>query len=199
MVGASDPTTTAEVTADVALASPPVDANVDQYPAPEAHVFTYREGGFYGNLGPMQAGNREPSELYACASSIWTDAAAVSEDRLCADATTNCFGSQTGLCDLPPSPAPAQPSALCAPVEAPIAQGAYARCSSTTSPATPYGTPYTVFLSHPCDLFANDAQCEALLERTTCEGVAVRGGARAPDCSQHPIASRDHQNPPVTK
>jgi hypothetical protein len=203
MVGAGDPTSTAAVTTDVALASPPADpahADFDHYPATEAAVFTYREGGFYGDLGPMRA-DREPSQLYACASSIWTDAAAVSEDRLCADPTTNCFASQTGQCDLPPTPAPAGASTLCTPTEAPMDQAAYAACKATPPAVATFERPYTVYLSHPCDLFASDAPCEALLERTTCETVARRGGGVTREsCAQHPIARRD-RNPgtPVTK
>lgn len=196
MIGAGDPASTAAVTADVALASPPVDPRFDHYPATEAQVFTYREGGFYGNLGPMRS-DGEPRELYACASAIWSDAAAVSEDRLCADPTTNCFASQTGHCDLPPQSAPAAASTLCTPTEAPTGQTAYAACKATTPAAEVFAKPYTVFLSHPCDLFASDTTCEALLERATCETVARRGGGVTRErCLRQPSAGRDK---PVAK
>ncbi len=141
-----------------------VKADKGSYPAPEAEVFTYREGGFYGNVFPPAAvagrNQCEPpiqgkttmlsGELFACYSDVWSRPLAHLADRLCADPeSSECFGNQPLACL-------SEPDARCR--DGRGAGGSYRLCKGDDrAPAWPL--PITVYLNHPCDL-SNDPACK---------------------------------------
>lgn len=123
-----------------------VNATTGQYPAPEADVFTYREGAFYGNLfssaGIQGKQQMLAGDSYACFSSVWRYREAELADRFCGG-VEGCFEHAPGPCF----------------------QAAGQRCKRDDgAPGASYGAclgldgaprwtaPVTVYLNHPCDL-----------------------------------------------
>jgi hypothetical protein len=174
MLGSIEPGVSLAATADVSLvpgagATGAPFATHDSYPAPEAHVFTYREGGFYGSLFTTS----RPADQYVCASEIWKLSDAELTDRRCAGglaSTHGCFANVPGQCDAP-STAP------CTPASATAGSKVYDACPS---PARSWDRPYTTYLNHPCDLFATDDECFPFLVSDV-----LKSSARRPRPERH--------------
>jgi hypothetical protein len=160
MLGSLTPGVPLPAGADVALVrgAPTGEpfATHDAYPAPEAQIFSYREGGFYGSLfSVLPPPSPPPNDKFSCASELWTFPAAQREDRLCAGPTGavlpgGCFGHDPpGQCDVTSDPGSCQAAATVAPAVYDACQG--------TPPAWKH--PYTTYLNHPCDFFATDEEC----------------------------------------
>jgi hypothetical protein len=201
MLGTLDPGDPLPSGSDVALEKMiPEDAKEpfathNEYPASEEHVFTYREGGFFGSIfaptstrdsAACPAEQRLSGDQFACYSDIWTSSAAVFTARFCAgpaDKTPSCFMNPPASCDPPSS------SLKCDPPSGLASAPACDREAATGSPSTepppivyddckydhckvgvaelghPYTHPYTTYLNHPCDLFASDSDCTPFLGR----------------------------------
>ncbi|WP_394838351.1 hypothetical protein LVJ94_15735 [Pendulispora rubella] len=125
------------------------------YPASEEQVFTYPEGGFYGDLSYDATDNEKKrrrgretlhGKMYACFSGIWQNGIAQLSERLCAipSSTTTCFQYTPGACY-------ASQGNRCA-VGAPIPGPAYDDCKETQPTTNTWKEPITVFLNGPCDL-----------------------------------------------
>ena len=163
----------------------------DRYPADEEHVFSYREGGFYGTIfewppitqecpGKQCSSKQCSSELmlsgqqFACHSAIWTPRNAMLANRLCAGSTSqmpSCFVNIPTSCDLPWNSYPTQAS--CAPQvstlapQMPLHPTEYDTCVGTPSGSSSplkFPSPFTTYLNHPCDLFASDLECLQFLD-----------------------------------
>jgi hypothetical protein len=167
------------------LAASPYDA----YPAPEAAVFTYREGAFYGTIFPDPSQARSPGtapigapgnadlagdapeamlsgQQYACYSDIWSEGAAMLANRLCAGPTARvpggCFVNQPGPCDPSEETRRRGTPNLCRATR--DASGApMAELCRSVPPSDDlrwrWSAPYTAYLNHPCDLFASEEAC----------------------------------------
>jgi hypothetical protein len=183
MIGSAKPGTPLPNGLDVKLASPAstTSPTSDAYPAPEAAVFTYREGAFYGNLftppNAAQPATDCPDvamfsgDQYACFSSMWSDGAAMASDRFCAGPEAHCFGNDPAGCD--PGPPPSGRSVPAWLASSPrVGSGVgfpgalpgdvvYDKCEGRAAVPWPY--PYTTYLNHPCDLFPSLDACKAYL------------------------------------
>ncbi|HZJ66462.1 MAG TPA: hypothetical protein VFD36_23305 [Kofleriaceae bacterium] len=181
MLGTLDPGVSLTATADVSLTHSPQAGTLpfarhDAYPADEDQVFTFREGGFYGTLfsppprdvDPATC-DRSPGDQYACASEIWTPFAATVTARHCAGplSSRGCFGHPPGQCDVPDA------SLHCEAAAKDSGPRLYAACVGGQR----WLHPYTTYLNHPCDLFATDEECLALLKDP--EDVARRSAAES--------------------
>jgi hypothetical protein len=179
MVGSAVPGAPLAAGTDVTLVGSA--STYDRYPAPEAQIFTYREGGFYGSLfsSPERPTERRPvcpsapaGDQYACASEIWKPVIAQSAARLCAGPpglllSRGCFSNTPGMCDVPAG------APLCS-REPGAGPAIYDACTGGTSAAPSWQRPYTVYLNHPCDLFATDEECKPALTPEIAEYMAVR-------------------------
>lgn len=121
------------------------------YPAPEADVFTYREGAYYGTAfggvahetgcSPPQPGLLG-AQQHACFGEPWTDGTAHLRDRLCEKPDDGCLAN---------TPLPCASDTSVHACDGASLDGAYRECDgSSASPAWPL--PLTVYLNHPCDL-----------------------------------------------
>jgi hypothetical protein len=162
MLGTPDPRVSLPATADVALVrggtSGEPFATHDAYPAAELEIFSYREGGFYGSLfSERPPPEPVPNDKFACASAVWSYAAALAANRLCAGPMGavlpgGCFGHDPpGQCDVPSDAGSCHAAAGSQPE-------VYDGCRGTP-PAWEH--PYTTYLNHPCDFFATDEECVA--------------------------------------
>jgi hypothetical protein len=144
---------------DVVPATTPIPS-IDRYPASEGAVFSYREGAFFGTLfGPLVEGPRVlAGDQYACYSDVWTAGEAMFAHRLCAGTTSAgaCFVNPPMPCDATPAgPGRCQPIPGVAPWVGAQCRGL--RAAGGDSP--PWHRPYTTYLNHPCDLYADDEAC----------------------------------------
>jgi hypothetical protein len=151
-----------------------------KYPAPEADVFTYREGAFFGNIFSSTTIDDKanlykqslPGDLYACYSNEWSCGLAHLTDRFCAGAGSPVALEAGQECDevaTMAGPVLREPCFFNRPV--PCAGSAPHNCASDhVEPGdyymgcrgTPEGTvwlePITVYLNHPCDV-SLDGKC----------------------------------------
>ncbi|WP_394848901.1 hypothetical protein LZC95_15790 [Pendulispora brunnea] len=127
------------------------------YPATEEQVFTWPEGGFYGDLSYNATENEKKRRLgtetlhgkmYACFSGIWQNGTAQLNERMCANpfppANQKCFQYAPGACY-------ASAGDRCA-AGAPVPGPAYDDCKETQPIASVWKEPITIFLNAPCDL-----------------------------------------------
>lgn len=159
---------------DVSLVAPNPATATDQYPQDEEHVFTYREGAFFGDifenpcrdLGTGGDALCQPKAMltgqqYACFSDGWDHAAAVASSRFCAG--PGCFDNEPARCDMGSDPQPSWASVA----NATDGIGEVAASSSSApivyAKAGAWTYPITTYLNHPCDLFPTIADCKALL------------------------------------
>ncbi|WP_437571576.1 hypothetical protein [Sorangium sp. So ce542] len=182
MVASPAPKSSPPETADVTASGVAVE-----YPAPEAKVFTFREGAFYGDLfgpiNPAPAGEMLSNRQFACYSDRWTSPMAHLADRLCAGGE-DCFGNTPGACIESPA-APPERAKLCAGArdhdeddaeaeDGDERDGSYYGCVGLPKGARwdpeagswyPEGARWnhaiTVFLNHPCDLAGDPFKCLA--------------------------------------
>jgi len=180
MLGAPRPGAPLDGALDVALIATPGAT----YPATEAEVFTYREGGFYGSLFDQRA-QREaacPADAmlsgheYACYSDLWSAGAAMLADRLCAGPSgVSCFVNPPSPCD------DTGRAGGCAPTLPVAAEGpTYDQCDGSRMV---WEHPYTSYLNHPCDLFTSRDDCRASLNPRWVDDLAR---TRPPDERQPP-------------
>jgi hypothetical protein len=150
------------------------------YPAPEAIVFTWPEGAFYGNIflpnnlsstaqgpdvdvaksgipGTAAERYREPEDhlagdQHACFSPVWSDGPAVMNDRFCAGSSANCFVNQPMACFR-------KANDRCATNA--VASGAFGNCKPTVtaSSETVWVRAITTYLNDPCDLASSLEEC----------------------------------------
>jgi hypothetical protein len=174
-----------------------------EYPALEQDVFTYREGGFYGNLFdvpclPPCSGALAPpacdpfgalsSGEYACYSDIWSYGVVRLQNRLCAGPTDQCsFGNAPYPClcaspsvnPVPNATMAAQRRCTC---QSAPPESSYSGCPGAESPAPRYN-PITVFLNDPCDLVDvrdEQARADCLRARRSPAPAAQACGSRCP-------------------
>ncbi|HET7505494.1 MAG TPA: hypothetical protein VFK02_30950 [Kofleriaceae bacterium] len=177
MLGSQTPGVPLATTDDVVrVASAGQSAEYDRYPADEQHIFTYREGGFYGRIFPTGSSSpQDPScsppshcDRYACKSDIWNLNAAVMEARLCAVGAGACPVNQPpGLCDAEGSVMLADCERKPAPPSSPPVYGA---CKDEGGTLV-FRKPYTVYLNHPCDFLATDEECKHRLSEDMAPAV----------------------------
>jgi hypothetical protein len=172
MLGNPDPSSSVNLGGDLKLLPllPPASdayAIYNRYPAQEHEVFSYREGGFYGNIFPTPShAECDHDGVYACSSKMWTLGAAMIADRLCAGSLganppDHCFANNPIGCDLG--------NPVCVPtLPEPLVYDTCPGCAHT------YGEPYTVYLNHPCDMFASEAQCGPLLNDEVAADIGLR-------------------------
>jgi hypothetical protein len=123
------------------------------YPATEAEVFMYPEGGFFGNLFAPACeappGERPYvlwGEMYACYSDLWSDGLGELADRLCATTSPAlCFENMPRPCG------PARQGRVCEEMDPPASDGDYDICAGAGK-SQQWRNPITVYLNHPCDL-----------------------------------------------
>ncbi|XXX71991.1 hypothetical protein WMF30_30525 [Sorangium sp. So ce134] len=151
------------------------------YPAPEAQVFRWREGAFYGNLWgadplhrKLEEGMNEVTEdgvfhgapasgesvfrrAFACTGEYWTDHAAYVGHRLCAGAGTDidCVATSVGACGDAHAIPDCPPLHQCSVDDGGLVEGDgdFQQCKGSGG-----GTwlhPITVFLNHPSDIVPN--------------------------------------------
>lgn len=160
------------VAAPAAQASGPA-----KYPAPEADVFTWQEGAFYGSLwGP---GSLHPSILpgmnnvdvagnfvaappvvgsvfpkaFACTGRFWTDQEAYMKDRICAGGDEDCAATSVGACDTANDNTPScPPRHLCSIIDGPMVpgDGDFHGCAGTGGAS--WANPVSVYLNGPSDI-----------------------------------------------
>lgn len=123
-----------------------------KYPAKEAEVFRFREGGFYGNIFAPDAAGQPGSKVlfddqYACFGEQWTLAAASLADRLCALPASSAAGQCFVNTPVPCSPPGGQPDGCQHSGDAKSL--VYTPCAAAGSS---WSHPITVYLNHPCDL-----------------------------------------------
>lgn len=149
------------------------------YPATERQVFSYPEGGFFGNIfQPTQLGagiatrvlltgavadslvlnpGTDPpvmfKDMHACYADEWTDGVAELTGRMCLASTGTCGIRIAGPC-----------SSRCAILDGPeiVGDGDYHGCRDFTGRS--WSKPVTTFLNYPCDLgtpasFGHPATC----------------------------------------
>jgi hypothetical protein len=131
-----------------------------EYPSKEVHVFTYREGAFFGNLFSDvtaqslddQSPSTEPNEIvgdqYACYSDVWDDGAAYLSGRICAGPTSTCFAHGPLPCLWQRGSPSRVPALLHRCAGETCDEQSYRGCSWDSS----WRHAITVFLNHPCDL-----------------------------------------------
>jgi hypothetical protein len=134
-----------------------VQANKGQYPASEKNVFTWPEGGFYGNIfrtnllariAEKYRDNKGAAVLAAdqnaCFSPVWADGVAQMNDRFCAGAP-GCFVNN-------PMPCYQAPSDRCATNA--LSSLAFAKCKPIwpASSEPVWDLVITTYLNDPCDL-----------------------------------------------
>jgi hypothetical protein len=132
-----------------------------EYPATETQVFTWVEGGFYGNLFTGSAA--PPMPKLTCFSDIWTEGAAHMNDRICAGLGALCGMTTAGACTVAAQRQPL-PTQRCATADGPecIGDGNYKGCLDQKGTLPAWQWPVTVWLNHPCDLSASfaDPSCQ---------------------------------------
>ncbi len=157
----------------------------DRYPAPEAFVFTYREGSFFGNLFTKLPPREEERHImlggdqFACFSNLWSEGVAMFERRICANVTKKlpdgCFANLPAPDPRPGPPTPCPSGApcpqhlkmvpgMCASTKDPEPVATTCETSSTPLVAragTRWAFPYTTYLNQPCDL--GGPRCETFL------------------------------------
>lgn len=156
-----------------------------KYPAPEADVFTWQEGAFYGSLwGPGSLhpgivagmnnvdslGNFQPAppvlgsvfqKAFACTGRFWTDQEAYMRDRICAGSDQDCAATSVGACDTSNDNTPScPPRHLCSITDGPMVSGDgdFHGCTGTGGMA--WANPISVYLNGPGDVIMDDAHYE---------------------------------------
>ncbi|WP_437805632.1 hypothetical protein [Sorangium sp. So ce1078] len=152
-----------------------------EYPAPEARVFRWREGAFYGSFwgenplnGRLEAGMNEVTEdgefhgapasgqsvfrhAFACTGEYWTDQAAYVEHRLCAGAgeEKDCAATSVGACGDAHAFKDCPPLDQCSVADGGLVEGDgdFQECKG--SGGGTWHHPITVYLNHPSDVIRN--------------------------------------------
>jgi len=161
MIGAL-PGETLPADLDVELVDPATAT--DAYPADEPHVFTYREGAFYGGLfgEPPRVVDCAESTMFAgdqyvCFSKMWSLGAAMAADRFCAGPDAPCFMNAPAGCD---TTAAGQGVGVPT-ISSPVGGEVYESCAGN---GQTWQQPYTTYLNHPCDLLDSVTACKGYLD-----------------------------------
>ncbi|WP_437475754.1 hypothetical protein WME75_24145 [Sorangium sp. So ce1014] len=149
-----------------------------EYPAPEARVFRWREGAFYGSFwgenplndlltaglnevtkdgvfhGARASGQSVFRHAFACTGEYWTDQAAYVEHRLCAGAgeEKDCVAISVGACGDAHAFTDCPPLDQCSVADGGLVEGDgdFQECKGSLGGT--WHHPITVYLNHPSDV-----------------------------------------------